>query len=301
MQVYIPSSRPSPAAAAVANEKQAINDWPPCLFERINPKSLASRVCSRFSSSFAARRTASSHLFSPPRLPAMPEPPKKRQRTGPSAEELIAIAPGLRCVPCNRDSPLKTEKRFKWRLTMQPAEPASSSSSPPSSSSSSSSFIADAWVLDNNISVVTLDRSVLVNAVTFLAFTADAVYGKQKKGAMKTQAMQPICSLSLPSGERAEVLSPISGRIIELNDRLLSSPSLLSTHHASDGYLLLIQSEVPKLIDKASGVVDSLDSLVDPANQRLCFAWSKGNCIHGDSCKYEHSRSDARLPAATTC
>lgn len=202
---------------------------------------------------------------------------KRHKKDKKRVEDLLAIAPGLICQPCNRDASLKTEKRFKWRLCLE------------NQLSTASTLTADAWVLDNNIAVLMLDRSIAAKSVDFCKLNVDLVYGKMKKGAMRIQALQPIANIVTETDQTIELLSPISGRILELNDRLLVTPSLLASHHNTDGYLVLLQSDVPKLIDKSSGIEGTLDQLLDPNQQKLCFAWTKGACSRGDACKYLHS------------
>lgn len=204
---------------------------------------------------------------------------KKCKREKKPSDDLLAIAPGLQCVPCDRDASLKNEKRFKWRLCL-----------PDEVKATFPSLVADAWVLDNNICVIAMQKGLDVKQVTYPSLSVDGVYGKQKKGAMRIQALQTICIVTTQDDRELELVSPISGRILEMNDRLQSTPSLLQSRPGAEGYLLLLSSDVPKLLDKAAGAITSLDELLDPKKQNVCFAWSKGSCSRGDICKYEHPR-----------
>jgi CCCH-type zinc finger len=83
----------------------------------------------------------------------------------------------------------------------------------------------------------------------------------------------------------------IGGKLIETNENLLSSPSLLWTQHQGTGYVAVLypETELPNLATVEIGLTTTEAA---SANSKICFAWAKGSCARGDKCKFEHFRGN---------
>jgi hypothetical protein len=83
----------------------------------------------------------------------------------------------------------------------------------------------------------------------------------------------------------------VGGKLIETNDYLLSSPSLLRTQPLANGYVAVLYPET-QLPGLGSGDLTLTAAEVSGLNSKVCFAWLKGSCSRGDKCKFEHFRRD---------
>ena len=113
----------------------------------------------------------------------------------------------------------------------------------------------DAMLLPNNIAVLRIPspkESPLSlykeEDIESFAFEADmdceSVSGKKKKNAFFIQEGLKIGQISLKN--RHKVLSfgsPIAGKLLEMNRKLLSSPGLLASHASTLGYVAVLQYE----------------------------------------------------------
>ena len=113
----------------------------------------------------------------------------------------------------------------------------------------------EAMLLPNNIAVLRIpshEESPLSHFkeedIESFAFAADmdceSVSGKKKKNAFFIQEGLKIGQISLKN--RHKVLSfgsPIAGKLLEMNQKLLSSPGLLASHASTLGYVAVLQYE----------------------------------------------------------
>eukprot|EP01117_Protostelium_nocturnum_P008848 TRINITY_DN3171_c0_g2_i1.p1 TRINITY_DN3171_c0_g2~~TRINITY_DN3171_c0_g2_i1.p1 ORF type:complete len:183 (-),score=76.89 TRINITY_DN3171_c0_g2_i1:301-849(-) len=73
------------------------------------------------------------------------------------------------------------------------------------------------------------------------------VSGKGKKGGIQLKPNDPLCSILLSDGSSFTVKSCVTGSLLEVNEKLLEDPSLLSLKNETDGFIAIIQ---PKFGDK---------------------------------------------------
>lgn len=67
------------------------------------------------------------------------------------------------------------------------------------------------------------------------------VSGKHKRGAQKVQKHSVLCSVECTDGSAYKVRACVSGKIVEINRRLLTEPGLLTSKPWSDGFVAIIQ------------------------------------------------------------
>ncbi|RYG98508.1 hypothetical protein EON65_51340 [archaeon] len=211
------------------------------------------------------------------------EPPLKKSRKNASkkkvkVESSVTIAPGLQIHRCNRDAHLKIERRFKWRLSTDIKV--------------DGCVVLDAWVLDNNLAVFILPTSLDVISLTYAAPLEGPSSTKlqpKKATAAVAQGMQCVASVVTTDHTTMQLLAPLSGRLIEYNDRLADQPALLKTSYDGDGYIAICQSDTIKLIERCKNLSVSLEQVVNTKNTNICFAWAKtGICRKGKNCRFDH-------------
>ena len=74
-----------------------------------------------------------------------------------------------------------------------------------------------------------------------------AVSGKKKAGAVFVSERDMVCTLDLSDGSEVTMYACVRGNVIEINERLLTHPELVSDSPHSDGYLCIM---LPKLQEK---------------------------------------------------
>eukprot|EP00276_Gloeochaete_wittrockiana_P010392 CAMPEP_0184654604 /NCGR_PEP_ID=MMETSP0308-20130426/12272_1 /TAXON_ID=38269 /ORGANISM="Gloeochaete witrockiana, Strain SAG 46.84" /LENGTH=178 /DNA_ID=CAMNT_0027090663 /DNA_START=44 /DNA_END=580 /DNA_ORIENTATION=- len=75
------------------------------------------------------------------------------------------------------------------------------------------------------------------------------VHGKRKKGGLFLEAISALCTIRCSDDSSFNVACCIRGYLLEVNERLISTPSLLSSHPESAGFIAIIN---PKLSDAES-------------------------------------------------
>ncbi|KAG7169033.1 Abitram-like [Homarus americanus] len=66
------------------------------------------------------------------------------------------------------------------------------------------------------------------------------VSGKGKRGAQLMGLQSPVCIISCVDGTKYTVLAGVQGKLVEVNERLLSYPQLVSDHPDAEGYLAVV-------------------------------------------------------------
>ena len=100
----------------------------------------------------------------------------------------------------------------------------------------------EAMVLPNEVCVLRLMAPLEVLKVTFEAsLNCDRVSGKRKKTALILSPNDRVATLTLADGSCIDLLSPTKGRLLEMNQKLIASPSLLNTQCFSSGSLVILQ------------------------------------------------------------
>jgi len=72
----------------------------------------------------------------------------------------------------------------------------------------------------------------------------NTVSGKGKRGAQILGKISAVCEVQCTDGSSYIVQAGVRGKLVEINDRLLSNPQLAATHAQSEGFLAVI---LPKL------------------------------------------------------
>lgn len=88
------------------------------------------------------------------------------------------------------------------------------------------------------------------------------VSGKGKKGGMNLQQLSTLAIVKCVDGSEYKVVSTITGKLIEINDKLLTNPNLIGTD--GHGYIAVI---LPK-IEKCHDIKSDLFS-VEEYNERI--------------------------------
>lgn len=211
--------------------------------------------------------------------------PKKKQKTSKSSKSFkLLYDPNLFIHYCDRYAFKKVERRFKCVFSI-----------PQTLSEISDSLWLNVLVLDNKISLLVLAFPIPSSQFRYVdVFLEMNVSGKHKKGAKTVNVGDEVAKLSLdPSGRTISLKSPISGKIMELNDRLTAqeaaeSVSSLTTEEIhGDGFIAVIASEAPRILrNNPEGSV----ALAEEKRDNTCFAWLKGECYRGSDCRFEHTQ-----------
>jgi glycine cleavage system H lipoate-binding protein len=207
---------------------------------------------------------------------------KKKQRKihekQPKPPRLL-ILPNLLVKECNRENFLSLERRFKSLYYVKQDEWLLKNE-----------LVVNAMILDNNIALFILPFPVIsVEEFQFSdAYLDVSISGKHKRGAKSVDAGNVFGTIKANS-QQISLIAPISGKIMEINERLIANPTVLSTNeYRCDGYLMVLSTEAPKIIENNALLVNS--NIPVHLEDKICFAWLKGKCARGNDCKFLHSR-----------
>lgn len=185
------------------------------------------------------------------------------------------VMPDTIALACQRDRKYTFACKFSHRLSV-PQSP----------------NVLDAIVLQNGICVL-ISKVPMTNVqqIEFCAkLNTDGISGRQKKGALKLRAGVVICTVSFTDGSVVELLAPVGGKLLELNDMVCQKPELLSLKYDSEGYLAVLypDTEIPTL----DGYPDYKALAGSFAHKNIekgvCFDFQNGTCTRGDSCRFKH-------------
>ena len=143
-----------------------------------------------------------------------------------------------------------------------------------------------------------------------------AVSGKKKAGAVFLSERDMVCTIDISDGTEVTMYACVRGNVIEINERLLAHPELVSDSPHSDGYLCVM---LPKLqekrdIGKACSEFDHTVLMKPSGNEKRrqegkavrskgakrarggadglpapCWNYvNRGECRYGDACKFGH-------------
>lgn len=216
--------------------------------------------------------------------------------------------PNVLALPCDRVRQLSSERRFKCRVTDPTAKSLGSllrNSTLENQTSSIYHLLLDALVSDNNICALQLP----VHQYAFLSeevdlstiainfpdtVTGGMISGKNKKGAKNVLAGDVIAELDLSwkcsknssiVAVKVKLLTPIQGRVLELNDGLKSEfAGRIFQYGATETYIAILQSDVPDLLINTKDT----ENMAVAKKNGICFAWTKGQCKRGEACKFLH-------------
>lgn len=196
------------------------------------------------------------------------------------------VSEGLNAIKCNKAAFTAAERRFKYKLQ----------SATVTADQISDRLTLDAWVLSNDICILLSPVALCVDSADFSFLYEDL--GITKKGKPKDieiVADDVICKVQM-DGRVVELCSPILGRVLETNEKLMSDPSLLHSYPDSNGYIAILSSTVPSVIDRCG--INVLRRYNRGELSRLCYSWVKGSCFRGDACKFFHPCIDNNIPSS---
>lgn len=190
----------------------------------------------------------------------------------------------------------KPLKRFKYVLSQKSENDAQNSSK----------IALQAFILDNGISILMAPASFCKERLQGNNFEIKLVpysatmSGKQKRGAQRIHAGSILCTITIEcagddgtiSSSSYDLISPIGGKLLEVNEGLLDNKQLLSHENYGTGYIAILfpEEEIPS-IDGCRDF-DALSQKISNQQQsklsRVCYAWQKGECTRGDTCKFNH-------------
>eukprot|EP01041_Mallomonas_annulata_P005521 gene5521-11127_t len=146
---------------------------------------------------------------------------------------------------------------------------------------------AVAFVMVNDICVIMSSEAITASCVHYPVVNNE-ISGKKKKGAHKVKAGDVIITAKLSNGDTRSIRSPIGGKLIEINESLITSPSLLQDQHIGAGYIAVIYPNT--LLPKPDNNLDCDTTQTEVGQQSYeCYAWKKGSCRFGDSCRFSHT------------
>jgi hypothetical protein len=96
-------------------------------------------------------------------------------------------------------------------------------------------------------------------------------------------------------GQLYRLVTPVGGQLLELNHNLTDNPTLLDDDDFEySGYIAIIlpNTEIPS--PKECGGCETYDELEERltakrARRNICFAWEKGECSRGGTCRFHHA------------
>lgn len=91
-----------------------------------------------------------------------------------------------------------------------------------------------------------------IDSVNYAIGTQNKVIGKSKKGAMNLQPSSSIAAIKCKDGSEYKIISCITGKLLQINEKLIKQPELLSID--GDGYVAIC---LPKL-ENSNIIRDSL-------------------------------------------
>jgi glycine cleavage system H lipoate-binding protein len=207
--------------------------------------------------------------------------PNKRRKKGDQEKATkpprLLILPNMQVKDCNRDDFLSFERRFKsvYSITQE-------------DNVNYKEVYLTALVLDNNIALLVVPFPVIADEITFAdAYSDLVILGKGKRGSKFVEAGVTIAFVKRNS-QSIPLITPIAGKVIEMNEKLLTSPHLLNEDYQGSGFVMIVTTEAPKVVENNA----LLMSVKAPVNMddRICFAWAKGKCSFGKDCKFLHCR-----------
>jgi len=151
-----------------------------------------------------------------------------------------------------------------------------------------------------------------------------AVSGKKKAGAVFLSERDMVCTIDISDGSEITMYACVRGSVIEINERLLAQPELLSDSPQSDGYLcvMLPKLQEKRAIGKACIEFDHTVLITPSGNEKRrqegkqvrskgakrarsdgaqqCWNYvNKGECRYGDACRFAHGEQPPEQPPAS--
>lgn len=197
-----------------------------------------------------------------------------RAQTLSGSRKLPNILPGTIAIPCQRDRKYTFACKFKHRLTV-----------------GGNDAVLDAIVLENDICVLISKVPICAKRIEFSTrLSTDGVTGRMKKGALNLKAGSPICSIVLEDDSIIELVTPVGGKLLELNEKLVQETSLVHLKPDSEGFFAVIypDTEIPSLTgfsDYASLTESFAGKIIEKG---VCFDFQQGACSRGNGCRFKH-------------
>ena len=184
---------------------------------------------------------------------------------------------GVAACPCDKTTVGSLERHFKHKLLASNKEI--------QTGDGAIVEVLTAMVMHNELCVLVCNEPCRVDRLEFIiAADSDAISGKRKRGAKYVKSGRAIARLMLADGSVRELVTPVGGQLLETNDRLLEHPELLWDQPGGTGYVAVVypDTDLPGLGDAPKAAAEQ------HANPNVCFAFLRGKCARGDSCKFDH-------------
>lgn len=145
--------------------------------------------------------------------------------------------------------------------------------------------VLTAMVMHNELCVLVCNEPCRVDRMEYIiAADSDAISGKRKKGAKYVKSGRTIARITMADGSCKDLVTPVGGQLLETNDRLVDNPNLLWDQPHGTGYVAVVypDTDLPGLGDAPNAAAEQ------HANPNVCFAYLRGKCTRGYSCKFDH-------------
>ena len=206
------------------------------------------------------------------------------------------VVAGVIAQPCDVSTVGSLERHFKMKLV---ATAAVSLTLPKVSkeTTESESTVIDivpkdvmiAMVLQNEVCVLVCKEPVVMTSIEYM-FAADceAISGKRKKGAKYVKKGSILARITMADGSLCDMVTPVGGQLLEINENLLKKPSLLFEQPCGTGYIAVIypDTDLPHLGDAPTVSAAETAKKRHP-NPNICYAFLKGKCSRVQ-CRFAH-------------
>lgn len=211
----------------------------------------------------------------------------------PTKKLLLAqvAASNLQITSFDRAQYTKTQKRFKYRLHAPFSTDEDEDLAIDGATIKVKRVELECWVMDNNACILLAPNPLDIRSVEFdpekFQHRGEKQKTKIKKGVRVVNVGDIVAELVTSDTHLVyHLVSPIQGRLLELNDQLTLNPRLLRTKPQLDGFVAVLQSVLPEILGRCGSDILTMES--DVGIDRLCFQWIRGNCPLGETCRYVH-------------
>lgn len=180
--------------------------------------------------------------------------------------------------------------------------------------------ILSCFALHNGICVLKFSNNCAANSPlnpehmdTFeykIDYETNKIKGKRKKEAYKVQVGEVVATVTVTSrNAESEVItknlslhSPISGQLLEINDKIVLNPSILLGEYSLHNFVAILFPSIrlpdfETINDSSTEILHAmfnfpraqLSEQVCSKKSRICFDWVRsGVCTRGDNCRFHH-------------
>ena len=116
--------------------------------------------------------------------------------------------------------------------------------------STKTEIFLEAMVLPNEVCILRQRDPLIATSIEFNeSLHCESISGKRKKTALVLFPRDVVATVIQEDGTRIDLLSPVKGKLLEMNQRLLKEPNLVRTHYLTLGFLVVLQID-PRTLRK---------------------------------------------------